>query len=172
MFINHRYNMKKTLLISIAVISLAAMTLSCTKIRTTIADWLTEGVKEDVAIGSLYPDLDDPTCCGIRADGILFDEYWFRYKATPSKVESALFAKPCEYTEIVPDTALVPCSRDYAIDNFKFGSEEYFCVFVEWKTAPETNLLYYRCIRTPLDHLMIFDTISGEAYHYISEFRE
>lgn len=163
--------MKKTLLISIAVISLAAMTLSCTKIRTKIADWLSESVKEDFHIGSLYPELDDSPCCGIRKEGIFY-EYWFRYKATPSKVENALMAKPCNYVEIVSDTALVPCSRDYAIDNFKFGSEEYFCVFVEWKIAPETNLLYYRCKRTPLDHLMIFDTISGEAYHYISEFRE
>ena len=171
MLINQHHNMKKTILICTAMVALAAMTLSCTKIRTKIADWLSEGVKEDFHIGSLYPELDDSPCCGIRKEGIFY-EYWFRYKATPSKVESALFAKPCEYTEIVPDTALVPCSRDYAIDNFKFGSEEYFCVFVEWKTAPETNLLYYRCTRTPLEHLMIFDTISGEAYHYISEFRE
>ena len=62
--------MKKTILICTVMVALAAMTLSCTKIRTKIADWLSEGVKEDFYIGSLYPELDDSPCCGIRKEGI------------------------------------------------------------------------------------------------------
>ncbi len=143
---------------------------SCSKIKHKWANFW-NGNAQECNIGDLYPELANHNCVGARENG-LFYNYWFRYKATPEEVETALMAKPCHYTEIVPDSTLRPYRRDEIEQKFGSLPQAYFAVFIEWKVAPEDHLLYYRCTRTSLDHLLVFDTVSGYVYHKISEFRE
>ena len=170
------------LAIALGVVSLVAAT-SCTRIKHKAATscariwhklvdkWEKSTPTEEYSIGTLYPELDGRECVGVRDDGLLYS-YWFRYKATPVEVEAALMAKPCNYSEIVPDSTLKPCDKTYIEDNFYSLLQDSHPVFTEWKTAPEDHLLYYCCRRTPLKHLLVFDTVSGYVYHCISEFRE
>ena len=145
---------------------------SCTKIWHKLVDlWEKSTQIEEYSIGTLYPELDGRECVGVRGDGLLYS-YWFRYKATPVEVEAALMAKPCTYSEIVPDSILEPCDRTYIEDNFYSLLQDSHPVFTEWKTEPEEHLQYYSCTRTPLKHLLVFDTVSDYVYHYIGEFRE
>ena len=159
------------LAIAFGVIFLVAAT-SCTRIWHKLADlWEKSTPTEEYSIGTLYPELESRDCVGVRSNGILYN-YWFRYIATPAEVETALMAKPCTYSEIEPDSTLKPCDRTYIEDDFYSSLQDSHPVFTEWKTAPEDHLQYYRCTRTPLKHLLVFDTVSGYVYHCISEFRE
>ncbi|MBQ7550265.1 MAG: hypothetical protein IJT04_01895 [Bacteroidales bacterium] len=145
-------------------------TTSCTGIKHRWNKWW-NGSAQEYSIGTLYPELGGRECVGVRSNGLLYN-YWFRYKATPAEVEAALMAKPCTYFEIEPDSTLKLCPKEIIVNNFGSLSEAYFAVFVEWKIEPENHLLYYECTRTPLKHLLVFDTVSGYIYHHISEFRE
>lgn len=159
------------LTIAFGVVFLFAAT-SCTRIWHKLVDlWEKSTPIEEYSIGTLYPELDGRECVGVRGDGLLYS-YWFRYKATPVEVEAALMAKPCTYSEIVPDSILEPCDRTYIEDNFYSLLQDSHPVFTEWKTEPEEHLQYYSCTRTPLKHLLVFDTVSDYVYHYIGEFRE
>ncbi|MBR5971550.1 MAG: hypothetical protein IK017_02730 [Paludibacteraceae bacterium] len=146
---------------------------SCKRIKKEMKELIINGGKEiDAQISSLYPELADTACVGMKCDNGFSYQYWFRYKATPSTVETALMTHICEYVEIEPDITLIPCNREYAIDHFQLRESTDFNHFAEWKNAPENHLVYYHCTRTPLHHVLVFDTIEGYAYHYISEFRE
>ena len=146
---------------------------SCKRIKKEMKELIINGGKKiDYQITTLYPEITDTACVGIKYDNGFSYQYWFRYKATPSTVETALMAHPCQYVEIEPDTKLIPCNREYAIDNFQLKDGTDFIHFAEWKAAPEDHLVYYHCRRTPLDHVLVIDTVEGYAYHYISEFRE
>lgn len=158
-----------TLMLAIGLFAIMAMA-SCSKVRHKMAEFM-NGSVEDYSIENLYPELENRECVGARRNGLLYD-YWFRYKATPAEVEDALIAKSCHFTEIVPDSALQPCDRVHVEKEFGSLQQAYFGAFVEWTNAPEEHLLYRRCTRTPLEHIIVFDTVSGYVYHHISEFRE
>ena len=146
---------------------------SCRKIKKEVKDLIINtGEKTDYQITTLYPEITDTACVGIKYDNGFNYQYWFRYKATPSTVETALMAHICEYVEIEPDITLIPCNREYAIDHFQLRESTDFNHFAEWKNAPENHLVYYHCTRTPLHHVLVIDTVEGYVYHYISEFRE
>lgn len=170
------------LVVALGVVALVAATsctrikhkaaTSCTKIWHKLVDkWEESTTTEEYSIETLYPALDGQECIGVRGDGLLY-YYWFRYKATPAEVEAALMARPCTYSKIVPDSTLKPCDKTYIEDNFYSLLQDSYPVFTEWKTAPEDHLQYYCCTRTPLSHLLVFDTVTGYVYHYIGEFRE
>ncbi|MBR4840300.1 MAG: hypothetical protein IK005_07480 [Paludibacteraceae bacterium] len=153
-------------------IALMLVNSSCTRIKNKITNIFADsGAEADIHIGSLYPELNNVSCLGMKQDG-LFYSYWFRYEATPTMVESTLMAHPCVYEEIVPDTILYTCERSYALEKFELASGDSKSLFSEWKNAPQNNLLYYYCTRTPLEHVLVFDTVMGYVYHYISEFSE
>lgn len=159
-------------LFAICSVALMFVNSSCTRIRHKIVDTLTDcEVETAYHIGSLYPELNNVSCSGIRREGFL-SCYWFKYEATPAMVEATLMGHSCAYEEIVPDTVLCLCGRDYALKNFKLTSADYKSVYAEWQQAPQNNLLYYCCTRTPFEHVLVFDTVMGSVYHYISEFRE
>lgn len=146
---------------------------SCKRIKKEVKKLiLNTEEKTDYQITSLYPEITNTASVGIKYDNGYSYQYWFRYKATPSTVGSALMAHLCQSVEIEPGITLIPCDREYAIDHFQLRESTDFNHFAEWKAAPEEHLVYYHCRRTPLDHVLVFDTIEGYAYHYISEFRE
>ncbi len=145
---------------------------SCTRVWHKLVDsWEESTPTEEYSIGTLYPELDGRECVGVRGNGLLYS-YWFRYKATPAEVEAALMAKPCTYSEIAPDSTMKPCERTYMENDFYSLLQDSHPVFTEWKAEPEDHLQYYSYTRTPLKHLLVFDTVSGYVYHYIGEFRE
>lgn len=162
--------MKKTLILCVVLLTLSA----CTRIKNKVKSVITNcAITEECHIGSLYSDLKWKDCDGIKIDDGLFYNYCFRYKATPAEVENALMAKACSYVEIVPDSVLVPCKKKYIFNNIQLPSEETYPEYAEWLWCNHFDSLeFYKCTRTPLQHLLVFDKVTGQVYHFINEFRE
>jgi len=164
--------MRKIISISATVSAIAIMT-SCTRVRSRIVNLLESDPKTtECNIGTLYPNLDGRECVGVMSDNILYT-YQFRYRATPEEVESALMKKTCSYIEIIPDTTLQECSREYILANMSSRSIESYPTLTEWKQSNHPDsLVFYKCCRTPLQHLLVFDKKTGFVYHKIYEFKE
>lgn len=161
--------MKKTLILCVALLTLFA----CIRIINKVESVITNYAITECHIGSLYSDLKGKDCDGIKIDNGIFYNYCFRYKAIPAEVENALMAKTCSYVEIVPDSVLVPCKKKYIFNNIQLPSEETYPEYVEWRWCEHPDSLeFYKCTRTPLQHLLVFDKVTGQVYHFINEFRE
>ena len=161
--------MKKTLILCVVLLTLSA----CTRIKNKVESVITNCAITECHIGSLYSDLKGKDCDGIKIDDVIFYNYCFRYKAIPAEVENALMAKTCSYFEIVPDSVLVSCDKEYILNNIQLPSEETYPEYVEWRWCEHPDSLeFYKCTRTPLQHLLVFDKVTGQVYHFINEFRE
>lgn len=161
--------MKKTLILCVVLLTLSA----CTRIKNKVESVITNCAITECHIGSLYSDLKGKDCDGTKIDDGIFYNYCFRYKAIPAEVENALMAKTCFYVEIVPDSVLVSCDKEYILNNIQLPSEETYPEYVEWRWCEHPDSLeFYKCTRTPLQHLLVFDKVTGQVYHFINEFRE
>ena len=163
------HTMKKVFIVCVALLAFS----SCTRIKNKVIHWLCPKEVTECNIGTLYPELDGKDCIGVRAEDCFFYRYCFRYKATPDEVEKALMAKECSYVEIVPDTAFYRCDRGYMLDKMYKLSQENYPEYDEWRWCDHPDsLLFYACMRTPLQHLLVFDKVTGYVYHCIYEFAE
>lgn len=157
-----------------AILTFGVTMSSCTRVKNKVISMI-RSIEDDLSecnISSLYPQLSDDDCIGFMDNGFFYN-YWFRYKATPSDVEAAILSKECSFVDIKPDTTLVPCTSEFILSEMKMLSEEAYPEFVEWRWVENPDkLLFFKCTRTPLQHLLVFDTSTGYVYHYINEFRE
>ena len=150
----------------------------------TIVDFIRESAITDYSLFDKFPELKRDEFKITEIGGILctylpwFDKYYFKYTGDSALIQQYIENIECKYTEIEPDTAFVQFTDwDYEQYEKKMQSltdyeKQRAAFFFEYQNENKENLIFYKCRKTPENHILILDLRTNLIHHLIESFRE
>ena len=105
---------------------------------------------------------------GVEVTSLMFTQYYFRYHADRDFVLSLIVSVPCvESLGVASDSECKPENDwQWIKERFSPRSPE-LAQMPYWRPSEVNDAEYYRCIRFPWNHTVMFDKSSDLVYHVI-----